>query len=365
MTSGQTAYARYQNQRIFGSLDGLRCICILLVIWHHSPLRASEELWPTLLTRGFSGVDFFFVLSGYLITTLLLREETRNGRFSIRGFYWRRILRIIPVYFLVVTLVALWWIGVRGQDQYLDLLPYYYLFLANFLNGDIPLLTPMWSLSVEEQYYLIWPALLLLLPARIAVRAGILVGLIVLSVLVGAGALPAIEVAPATSEATFILPMQSYAAILIGSLAALTLHAQRGFQVLWGIFGHRWSAPLFSAVLVLIWAIMPLDLTGIPFLVMHLTMAAIIIALVMREDNGLAPILTIKPVARIGAISYGLYLWHLIGRHIGVEVGAVAGDSMLIANVIYVVASIAIAEVSFRFFESYFLQLKDRRRAET
>ncbi|MEE4135728.1 MAG: acyltransferase [Desulforhopalus sp.] len=159
-------YHVYRSIRHFGSLNGLRFFCIFAVLWHHAPIWTSMQDAPVLLQRGFLGVDFFFVLSGFLITTLLLREEDQNGRFSLKGFYWRRCLRIVPVYFLVVTLLAVYFIGVKGQSEYLELLSFYYLFLSNLLIGDIPILAPTWSLSVEEQYYLVWPLLLLATPRR-------------------------------------------------------------------------------------------------------------------------------------------------------------------------------------------------------
>lgn len=105
-------HTRYLSQRHFGSLDGLRCLCIIAVLWHHAPVTEVVQQ-PLLLRRGFVGVDFFFVLSGFLITTLLLREESSTGRISLRGFYFRRALRILPVYFLLVTAVILYWIFTR------------------------------------------------------------------------------------------------------------------------------------------------------------------------------------------------------------------------------------------------------------
>lgn len=358
------AHSAYRNIRFFGSLDGLRCLCIALVIWHHRPQLFLDTVeLPRLLSRGFAGVDFFFVLSGFLITTLLLREEERTGSFSIAGFYRRRVLRIVPIYFLIVTLCAVWWIGVRGQDQWLPYLPYYYVFLANFLDSDIPLLSPTWSLSVEEQYYLVWPALLLLLPWR-NLRAPLLVAVIALAVLTDGGQLPPIEPVGPTGQARFILPMGSYSAILIGSLMAITLHNPKGFAVFWRLFGYH-SAPLVLLLLLLVfWQVLPATLSGWPNFVMHSTMAAVLASLVLREDHILAPAFRLRPVARIGAISYGIYLWHLIGLHIGNEAAQAAGfegvQAGWVALPIFICASLVLAEISFRWFESYFLALKSK-----
>lgn len=357
------AYEAYREKRFFGSLDGLRCLCIFLVLWHHRPVLFPEgtEL-PMILTRGFTGVDFFFVLSGYLITTLLLREEERDGRFSISGFYKRRLLRIVPLYFLVVTLCALWWIGARGQGEWWAYLPYYYLFLANFLENDIPLLAPTWSLSVEEQYYMIWPALMLLIPA-LTWRVPLVIAATLLIYAAAGGLLPTAEIFK-TSEATIKLPDPAYGAILLGALMALILHHPRGFAVIWQGLGHRATPLVLFVALVVAWQVLPGMLLGWPSLVMHLLMAGILASIVMREDHMLAPVLQFRPFARVGEISYGLYLWHLIGLHIGNEVagalGFVGTTAGWVALPIYLAASIVIAELSFRWFESYFLRLKNK-----
>lgn len=103
-------YAAFLDRRRFGSLDGLRFFCILAVLWHHSPVLGAMQAPPEFLTRGFLGVDFFFVLSGFLITTLLLREQASTGRFSLSGFYRRRFLRIVPAYLVLVTAVSAWFV---------------------------------------------------------------------------------------------------------------------------------------------------------------------------------------------------------------------------------------------------------------
>ena len=356
------AWRAYAERRRFASLNGLRFLCIAAVLWHHSPANGMIAS-PRLLERGFVGVDFFFVLSGFLITTLLLREERGSGRISLPAFYWRRALRILPVYLLLVTLMSAYWIGVKGQQDLLGLVPYYYAFLANFLKGDMPLLSITWSLSVEEQYYLVWPALLVILPLAARGRAVLLAGLIGLCLLAMLGlagwlGLPRLE----TPHAVFVLPGMSYMAILCGSLTALLLHGPAGFRALWRLCGWPGAPLALFAGLLLYLQLTPDSLLGWPALGMDLLMALCLASLVMREDHALRPVLAFPPVARIGEISYGLYLYHLIGLHIATEIGARGGlagtRAGWAATLLYPLISIAIAEASFRGFERHFLSLK-------
>lgn len=367
--SPEERFDAYRAQRVFGSLNGLRFICIVMVLWHHGTIWGQMEDPALLLTRGFAGVDFFFVLSGYLITTLLLREESRNGWFSIVDFYRRRALRILPVYMLSVSLISFWWIVVRGQDELIAKLPYYYFFGANFLIEDIPLLSPMWSLAVEEQYYLVWPALLFVVPTLRA-RAVLLTVLIAVCVAAAGRILPEIEPFPPTDVARFVLPTSSYAAILIGSGTALVLHHKSSFGLAWTIVGRRWAAVFALAATMLSMQLLPPVLMGWPNLIVHGLMAMTVAALVAREDHAAAKALTKGFVSRVGQISYGIYIWHLLGLHLGNEVAAGLGlegwVGAWVAMIVYLVASFAIAEISFRFFESWFLRLKSRRsRAST
>lgn len=357
------AFAAYQATARFSCLDGLRFLCILAVLWHHAPVHtALVDPTPILgsfpgafLGRGFLGVDFFFVLSGYLITTLLLREEARTGRFSLGGFYWRRLLRIVPVYFFVVTLVAVYYIGVRGETQYLGLLPFYYLFLSNFLVTDIPLLAPTWSLAVEEQYYLLWPLILLALPRRwILPVLGALIAMNVAGIL---GVFAPLGVVPVEAGVLRIaLPNATYAPILMGSAVALLLQGPRGFARVWPLLGGRFAPPLAFAVLLTLVALAPPDLRGWPNLAIHLAMSACLVTLVIRDRNILTPLLSLRWIARIGEISYGLYLYHLIA--LAVVVKAAPGLPPMAVFLVYSALAVVMAEVSFRTLERVFRKFR-------
>jgi len=361
------AHAAYLGTTHFRSLDGLRFLAIAAVLWHHAPVYGAMADPPRLLERGFVGVDLFFVLSGYLITTLLLREAARDGRFSLAGFYRRRAIRILPVYFVVVTAMGLWFVVVRGQTEYAPLWPFYYLFLSNFLVADIPNLGPTWSLSVEEQYYLIWPLLLLLLPRRAVLPA--LAVLVAVNVAGAAGLLAPLGIVPVEAGVLRLaLPNATYAPILMGSAVALLLDRPDGFAAFWRWLGHRMAAPLCLAVVVVLVAVLPEDLRGWPNFVMHLAMCAFVAALVIREDNALAGALSARPVARVGEISYGIYLYHLIALDIVLRLPGLAGVAAAptwwpwAVLVLYTALSLVIAEISFRTLEAWFRRFRTKPR---
>lgn len=346
----------YQSTKHFGSLDGLRFICITAVIWHHSTWARDLGGEITLLTRGALGVDFFFVLSGFLITTLLLREEQQHGFFDLRHFYWRRLLRIVPVYFFVVAVNTVLAVVIQGQTDVLSLLPYYLLFLSNFLTEHIPNLSITWSLAVEEQYYLIWPLLLLMLPRRWIWP--VLLGLITVNVLGHMGVLNWLAVpSPYLGPLEFHLP--PYAPILMGSVVALALHNGRFFAFLAPVFGQRGIALICFALLIAALQFLPANVIGWPAFCIHLAMCMVLISTVMREDHLLRPALTNRVVTRIGQISYGMYLYHLLLLVFGFKVlgalGLYSGPALFF---LYYVLTVIVAEISFRTLEAWFAGLR-------
>lgn len=348
-------FAHYKSTRHFASLDGLRFLCIAAVLWHHSPML--QEWSAVLFSRGHLGVHMFFVLSGFLITTLLLREEDQHGAFNLPAFFWRRALRILPVYLLVVTVAALYDIVLKGNSDNIALLPYYYLFLSNFIAGtDIGFLAPTWSLAVEEQYYLIWPLLLLLVPRRGIVP--LLLGLIALNV---AGAMGAFGILP-FGPLNLGLHIPTYAPILMGSLVGVMLHHRAGFAGLYRLAGFTYAPLVWLGLLVLAAALLPRTLGGAHNLLLHVLMCLWLAALVLREDHAMAPALTWAPIARIGQISYGIYLYHLFAMAVAYQVT----DALGLREAVWILPlmtglSIVMAEISFRTYEAWFMGLRNAK----
>lgn len=360
-TPHMTPHEAYLARPHFGSLDGLRFLCIALVIWHHTPIWKTLE--PIFFSRGHTGVDFFFVLSGFLITTLLLREDDKTGTINLKGFYWRRILRIVPIYFFVVTIAAAYEILIRGETFGLNILPFYYLFLSNFIAvKDIGFLSPTWSLSVEEQFYMVWPVLLLFLPRRVLVPT--------LCVLIAWNVAAALDLfdrvgitAIQVGLLSFGLRGPTYAPILMGALMAVLMHHRTGFAVLSALTKGKMASWLWFGILMAAYALLPDKLRGWPNLVVHSIMCLSLISLVVREDNGMAPLLRLRPIARVGQISYGIYLYHLFALAIvtkGFEVLGIFPFGWWGVLVSYFLVAILISEISFRTLEAYFMGLRKR-----
>ena len=139
-------------------LDGIRAIAVVGVLWHHAgPNRSLFHI------NGFLGVDLFFVLSGLLITSLLLHEQASTGRIALGRFYMRRALRIFPLYYFVLAAMTLYFVvssaASSQRDHFLHELPWQLSYLSNWVPIH-SLMAISWSLSTEEQFYFVWPPLL-------------------------------------------------------------------------------------------------------------------------------------------------------------------------------------------------------------
>lgn len=360
------SYRQFREARYFGSLDALRCIAIIAVIWQHFP-PISHAAMP-FTNAGATGVGLFFSLSGFLITTLLLREEAATGRISLRGFYLRRSLRIFPLYYAVLSayliLVLLREHNAAGR-LFFSNLPYYLTYTNNWfvdliVNEDGQrrvLFIFAWSLATEEQFYLFWPLLMRYAKRSVAISvlvAGMVIDL-ALEMAFGSGDVPrnAMErlLRIATSPST---------QICCGVLLALALHSTTGFARLWRILGQRWSAPTMAlvALAVTLWpgGVSPL---------WHLSLSGIFAALVgssvIREDHGLAWLLTNKALARIGVVSYGIYMLHMLAVNaVKLSLPALGLNSGVVAFAMAVLLAYAMAELSFRLYETPILRLKRR-----
>jgi peptidoglycan/LPS O-acetylase OafA/YrhL len=280
------------------ALDGVRGVAVLLVVVRH--LREPGSL----VGGGAVGVGLFFALSGFLITTLLVEERLLQGRVSLRAFYMRRLLRLMPALLAMLCAVVLlgWLLDVRGIWLHAAYAALYVGNWAQIIGGRFQYLAHTWSLGVEEHFYLLWPIALLVAWRWNGVRAARWVAL------GGAAAAIVLRVALLLSGAsTMRLQYGSDTradAILIGCAAALLTLGRRERV-------HRWAAPIAWGVLLGLLFLPPVSHAMLSAGVSVIAVCgAIIVADVASARSLLAGPLRWRPLVAIGRASYGLYLWH-------------------------------------------------------
>ena len=347
-----TAHNQFLNARFFAGLDGLRCLSIVAVVAYH--VAGSHQ---GLIGRGYLGVSLFFAISGFLITTLLLRERDKAGHISLRGFFARRSLRIFPLYYAVLGLyAALVFVSEKDpvvRGDFFSNLPAFLTYTSNWFVPPAAdkrvIFYFAWSLATEEQFYLVWP-LVMALSRRTWMPVLFMGGLLVVSLVapwaVSAGYLDANQLGGR------VLTSVS-ASICMGCLAAHLTHSPKGFAWVARVLGQVWSVPLMAVLMagVVVWHEAPTWLIS-------LVMTALVVATCIREAHPLAPVLGHAWVRYVGTVSYGVYLLHMLALN-GVR-KALPGQSVALYFVLTLAVSVVAATLSHRYFESQFLKLKDR-----
>ncbi|MEU4333648.1 acyltransferase [Micromonospora lupini] len=327
-------YDEFQAMRRFPALDGLRAVAAVMVFAFH--FGGPSWAWLT----GWIGVHLFFVLSGFLITTLLLREEHRYGRVSLRAFYLRRFFRIMPVYLLVLFLT---WALARlsgTADAVERSLAYYLLLLNDFLPADAPYLHS-WTIGIEQKFYLFWPAIAFVLVTtvfrrRLAVTLGLLVLLIAL-------------IPP---EIAWLSWPIHYVAILLGCLVAVIMHHPRGFALLRPLT-HPLTA---SAVIIAFGAVQvavrywPARL-GQEALIGSYAAAAALLLPALLSRSLLARVLALRPLVFVGERSYSMYLVQFIAAQVAIGLLPTKGRHGTVIFVGAVVVGLILADVLYRWVE--------------
>jgi peptidoglycan/LPS O-acetylase OafA/YrhL len=336
------------------SLDGMRAISILLVIVAHSAQNFSRWIkipLGTYLLFAHTGVSVFFVISGFLITSLLLKELHATGTIGLKRFYLRRAFRIFPpFYFYLGIIFVLALVGVFHTP--LRAFFFAAIYTSNYYlgpGGDFLGLQHIWSLSVEEQFYLLWPAALLLLGKRRGIYlAGFLILISPWSRLVTYFAL-----APEHRALVDRMFHSSIDTIMFGCLLALLWQNDR-FNRLLRMGTSSWSMAGAVFFLFLVDPLLDLRFGGSYSLLIGMTLEGISICLitiyVVRRPGTLPGRVLNTPLLRhIGVISYSLYLWQNIltgeaGQYFPLDL----------------VAILACAEFSYWAVERPSLRLRDR-----
>ena len=372
----------YKEIAYFSGFNALRFFAaFLVVIFHIEETRLMFELpnhtdW-SIVSHGRLAVTFFFVLSGFLITYLLLKEHARHRDVSVSRFYMRRVLRIWPLYFFMVALglAVIPLLSKAAKVPYespygaLEALPYYLFFmpfLVNLFYGN-HFLTPLWSIGVEEIYYGVWAPVFKWLRRWIV---PIMLATVFIKSALGIWAMQF----PADSPVNELLAMLQFDAMAIGGLAAwLVYHRDTPLEE--SFFFSRWAQLVLFAPLVLRlvghnWLLensRGYAFVSSPVLVDLWTMSlfAWLLVNVSLNPNSLLR-LENRILNRLGDISYGIYMLHclVISFLLVPAVDDLKDDTgvgiTLLIHVVIVVVTILLALASKRFLETPFLRLKDR-----
>ncbi|MBC6991303.1 acyltransferase family protein [Hymenobacter sp. BT491] len=361
----------------FPNLDGLRTIACLAVFCCHSFFAVTREgvleSWVyryglNVFKNGNLGVNFFFVLSGFLITYLLLEEERQNGRYAIGAFYRRRIFRIWPLYYACVFfgfVVMRWAKTHSGQPWHEPADPMLFVtFLANFdaifnnTEASAVNLNVLWSVAIEEQFYLVWPLLLLIFRRN---RLAVFLLLIAASM----------AFRYVHAHEFLILYQHTFSVmsdLVMGGATAWLCFNYEGFRNWVQNWSRKSVAIGYGIGLVLI--VIPQEWTITPFVVVQRVLLAFFFVFVILEQSyttrSLWKISNNRFLSYWGTYTYGFYCLHficiqavlLVVRHYWT--GPVNVSFVLLYSGLSLPVSGAVAWLSYRLFEQPFLRLKGR-----
>lgn len=374
------------------ALDGMRAFAIVTVVLTHAPWHGKP-----ILAGGFLGVDVFFVLSGFLITMLLLQEHQRHGRISLRGFYMRRARRLLPLLAVILALAFVVYFVSKPTSQgrptprAILAAAFYYANWFRVNNAfDLGFITPTWSLAIEEQFYLVWPVAVIgllawrrsprliaavalvaaaasawwrrvLLVRALAPRPGSFVGFY--AGLTGRAPPGSRRALP--TEVPYYRTDTRADALLVGCAAAALLVA----------YGPRLTDRArrllaragLVAVPVIVWVFSaPFPYTDFWIdrwgrVVLELAVAFVLVAVIVQSRTWWAKLLALAPLVWIGRRAYGIYLVHIfvftyLPRHIDV----VGGDAGLL--IVATTVTLVLVALLYRFVEQPFLASSTRTR---
>ena len=298
------------------SLDGLRAIAVTAVVIFHLDIPY--------LPGGYLGVDLFFVLSGYLITELLIREYSTTGTISLRDFWARRARRLLPALVVVLLAVAgysyanadpeqLYWLRREGLAALFYAANWWFISSGTSYFADSSAESPLlhtWSLAIEEQFYIVWPLLLLLL---LRVRKNLVIPVTFMIVAASLSSIQMALLADAGGSRAYFGTDSRVFQLFIGGLAAVLVRRLASGRV-GGARGRLWMPLSVVSAFVVAFFMANLNEGSMNYyrggaLIFSLAVAALLVSLDMRASI-VGRLLAWRPAVYVGRISYGVYLWH-------------------------------------------------------
>lgn len=380
----QTA-ASAKAKIFFPNLDGLRFVSFLVVFLYHGHLSifsylkdASPRLYGVitfLFQHGNLGVNFFFVLSGFLITYLLIKEKEFTGRIHVPNFYVRRILRIWPLYYLCVF-VGFVAFGIlkkmSGEPVMENANPWYYIFFtANFdimhtwpEKPDALLLSVLWSVAVEEQFYLTWPLILSVVPLK-KIKY-IFPAIIAFSLIFR-------TFYTSNSHYDFAIRYFHTFSVIgdmaLGGLFAYLVSYENKFKSFITNMNRLLIILIYVLTFVFTLFMDEIFVPGVPVIFERIIIASLFGLIILEQNyskNSFYKMSRLRLVSQLGIYTYGLYCLHFIGLYVAIKImGSIRLDGALNAIsfgmiVLALVVSVIISLMSFHLYEKWFLRLKDK-----
>lgn len=347
------------------SLDGLRALSIFLVMALHTMQRMPYHLSPLwyAIFNGDTGVYIFFVISGYLITSLLLHEQQKKGTISMRSFYFRRAMRILPpIYFYVAFILLMAWLG-RVAVTKIDIFSALFFFRNYATTSSMWSLEHFWTLSVEEQFYLIWPFVLYFCLRH---RPGITGRMIAAKV-----AIAVILVSPIIRVAAYLSPVpylhhpgmfhMRADSLMFGCVVAL-LQGTPAFERVYAFATKIWWIPPVVIFLCDCLAVRFQNYWQFPigFTITGIAIAFFLLWCVRNPSSVVGRILNARFVVHIGVLSYSIYIWQTLFLHHGNE--TILGSSLKLISTFpgNWLAVLLVAEFSYYVIEQPSLRLRTR-----
>ncbi len=343
---GRQSFEAFKSRGYFDALDGLRAVSILMVIFHHVTKYPAQHLLHTFQENGRYGVSFFFVISGFLICTLFLREEERNGRIDLWKFYGRRALRLLPLYYAalllqVIVIFVFHQYTPENQQLFRDKLPAYLFYYSNWLTTATqgPFFQS-WSLAVEEQFYLVFGLLLFFARRWLVIISVMLALCLKFCVFTIFGNVDV--------GSTFWRVVFSYQEpILFGVLIAFAMNRRSGYDFFARWLGQPWVSVGLGAATVawLFWHPMQTQ-SAWDAKLLYLLMTLALAGLVVRPA---APVVGNGFLVHVGQISYGIYLLHMFVICVVKEIPR--GTSPVFCFLLSATAVIIWASLVYKYFE--------------
>jgi peptidoglycan/LPS O-acetylase OafA/YrhL len=302
----------------------------------------------------------FFVLSGFLITTLLLRERDRHGDISLRQFYMRRVLRIFPLYYgiLLALTLGLIFVAPNGETAktFFKELPFYLTGTSNWIQTST-LMAVAWSLATEQQFYTVYPPIEKRVKGLLP-KLAIIFGVILVNQLINFGLLDQQLANLGLNRQHLEILQATFTPICFGVLLAHVLYLEKGFRAVAQCLHFTWMPIALGLAIILVCSV-PGDISGWPRLSVQVLMTLLLASCVIREDHILSGVLRFAPVRRMGVISYGMYLLHPFMLAIATVVLKKLGSNSSFALFwLCLTLTVIVSEISFRFYEQPFLKLK-------